>query len=33
MFKLMHLADATGLADWFNQGSGGSRRLVFALPN
>jgi hypothetical protein len=33
MFKLMHLADATGLADLFNQGSGGSRRLAFAVPN
>ena len=33
MFKLIHKACRTGLADRFDQGSGGSRRLAFAVPN
>ena len=33
LFKLIHKACRTGLADRFDQGSGGSRRLAFAVPN
>ena len=33
MFGWIHKAGATGLADRFDQGSGGSRHLAFALPN
>jgi hypothetical protein len=33
MFNLIHNTCRTGLADLFNQGSGGSRRLAFAVPN
>lgn len=33
MFGWMHKAVATGLVDRFDQGSGGSRRLAFAVPN
>jgi hypothetical protein len=33
LFKLIHKTCRTGLADWFDQGSGGSRRLAFAVPN
>jgi hypothetical protein len=33
MFGWMHKAVATGLADRFDQGSGGRRRLAFAVPN
>jgi hypothetical protein len=33
MFGWMHKAVSTGLVDRFDQASGGSRRLAFALPN
>ena len=33
MFGWMHEAVATGLADRFDQGSEGSHRLDFAVPN
>lgn len=33
MFNLIHKTCRTGLADLFNQGSGGGRRLAFAVPN
>ena len=33
MFGWMHNAVATVLADRFDQGSGDSRRLAFAVPN
>ena len=33
LFNLIHKTCRTGLADRFNQGSGGSRRLAFAVPN